>query len=208
MPIARRSPGDGGWCFPFDPYVPAARSPALWRPEIAPGTVSLHPAPSGYPSVARFDVAGFGPVLADHEGANGRHLVIDDPGGRIRLWLVEPRHYSGLVILVAPDADYPLRRAVADRVARRLQGAPAGRQPRAFLPTDFQRHRLTMLLRLLELLAAGLSTRELADETVYPGLGLHGSEWRSANERRQVQRLRDEAMHLTETGYLDLLRGR
>nr|WP_052023651.1 DUF2285 domain-containing protein [Caenibius tardaugens] len=134
--------------------------------------------------------------------------MIDDPGGRLRLWFADPRQCSGLVILVAPDADYPLRRAAADRAARRFRGAPAGPQPRAFLPTDFQRHRLTMLLRLLELLASGLSTREIADEVVYPRHGLHGAEWRSANERRQVQRLRDEAVHLTETGYLELLRGR
>lgn len=65
-----------------------------------------------------------------------------------------------------------------------------------------------MLLRLLELLVSGRSTRELANEVVYPRHGLHGAEWRSANERRQVQRLRDEAVHLTETGYLELLRGR
>lgn len=134
--------------------------------------------------------------------------MIDDPGGRLRLWLADPLQSSGVVILVAPDADYPLRRAAADRVARCFRGAPAGPQPRAFQPTDFQRHRLTTLLRLLELLVSGRSTRELADEVVYPRHGLHGAEWRSANERRQVQRLRDEAVHLTETGYLELLRGR
>lgn len=135
-------------------------------------------------------------------------MVIDDPGGRIRLWLAEPRRRSGLVLIVAPDADYPLRRAGADRVARCFRGEPAGPHPRAFLPTDFQRQRLTLLLRLLELRANGLSTRELADEAVYPDLGLHGADWRGANERRQVQRLRDEAIHLSERGYLDLLRGR
>ncbi|MFD2431749.1 DNA -binding domain-containing protein [Sphingobium scionense] len=75
-------------------------------------------------------------------------------------------------------------------------------------PTDFQRMRLTFLLHLLGLLATGLSTRELADAAVYPELGLHGSDWRAANERRQVQRLRDEALRLSESGYLDLLRGR
>ncbi|MFD2431750.1 transcriptional regulator domain-containing protein [Sphingobium scionense] len=26
-----------GWCFPIDPDVSAAVSPALWRPEVAPG---------------------------------------------------------------------------------------------------------------------------------------------------------------------------
>lgn len=208
MPIARHSPGDGGWCFPFDPYVPAALSPALWRPDIAPGTVALHPAPADYSTASSIELDEIGPVLADREDASGRHLVIDDPGGRIRLWLVEPDQCSGLVMIVAPDANYPLRRAAADRVARCFRGEAAGPQPRAFLPTDFQRQRLTLLLRLLELLASGLSTRELADEAVYPDLGLHGADWRGANERRQVQRLRDEAMHLTESGYLDLLLGR
>lgn len=162
----------------------------------------------GYPTAAAIAPDKLGPVLVDGVDLNGRHLVIDDPGGRMRLWLAEPQCRSGLVILLIPDADYPLRRAAADRVARLIQGAKAGPQPRAFLPTDFQRQRLTLLLRLLELLASGLSTRELSDEAVYPDLGLHGANWRGANERRQVQRLRDEAIHLTEIGYLDLLRGR
>src|SRR3546814_7610014 len=104
--------------------------------------------------------------------------------------------------------DFALRRSVADRLALRLQGAAGGRVPTAFRPTDFQRMRLTFLLHLLGLLATGLITRELADAAVYPELGLHGSDWRAANERRQVQRLRDEALRLRESGYLDLLRGR
>ncbi|UBS34631.1 DUF2285 domain-containing protein [Altererythrobacter sp. N1] len=115
---------------------------------------------------------------------------------------------AGTVIALTPDRDYPLRRAVADRFRRRLQGAPRGKQSAAFRPTEFQRLRLSFLLHLLGLLAAGLSTRELADAAVYPGLELHGSNWRAANERRQVQRLRDEAIRLSETGYLDLLRSR
>ena len=203
IPTARRSPGAGGWCFPFDPYVPASQSPALWRPEIAPGIVALHPAPSGYPSVAPIEPSDLGSVLADHEDASGRHLVIDDPGGRLRLWLAGRPPCSGLIIIVAPDSYYPLRRAVADRVARRLRGTSAGR-----LPSDVQLRRLTIMLHLLQLLSAGLSTREMADKAVYPGLKLRGSGWRAANERREVQRLRDEALRLMEGGYLDLLRGR
>lgn len=80
--------------------------------------------------------------------------------------------------------------------------------PRACCPTDFQRHRLTLLLRVLDLLATGLSTRELSDSAIYPDLELHGANWRGANERRRVQRLRDEALDLAHGGYRDLLRGR
>ncbi|MBB4150176.1 MAG: DUF2285 domain-containing protein [Sphingobium sp.] len=149
-----------------------------------------------------------GLILADHSDEGGRHLVIDDPGGRLRLWLAEPNLEVEPAIVLTPDRDYALRRSVADRLALRLQGAAGGRVPTAFRPTDFQRMRLTFLLHLLGLLATGLSTRELADAAVYPELGLHGSDWRAANERRQVQRLRDEALRLSESGYLDLLRGR
>ncbi|WOK36162.1 DUF2285 domain-containing protein [Sphingomonas sp. C3-2] len=149
-----------------------------------------------------------GLILADQSDQDGRHLVINDPGGRLRLWLAEPEIEIDPVIILIPDSNYALRRAVADRLARRLHGAVGGRVPTAFRPTEFQRMRLTFLLHLLGLLATGLSTRELADAAVYPELGLHGSDWRGANERRQVQRLRDEAIHLSESGYLDLLRGR
>jgi hypothetical protein len=188
--------------------VSAAAAPALWRPDVAPGTVVLAPPPQGYAAAPAFDPADLGPIVADHTDQSGRHLVIDDPGGRLRLWLSDPAMRAGTIIALSPDGDYPLRRAAADRFLRRLQGAPRGRRSAAFRPTEFQRLRLSFLLHLLSLLAAGLSTRELADAAVYPGLELHGSNWRAANERRQVQRLRDEAIRLSETGYLDLLRSR
>ncbi|MFA7602211.1 MAG: DUF2285 domain-containing protein [Novosphingobium sp.] len=187
----------------------AAKAPALWRPEIAPGTVALASPPRDYPMGHVFDPAEFGQILADHSDETGRHLVIENPGGRLRLWLADADMPAGpIIIIIAPDIDYTIRRAAADRFTRHLQGASATRQPAILRPTDFQRQRLTFLLHLLVLLGTGLSTRELADHAVYPGLGLHGSDWRAANERRQVQRLRDEAVRLCETGYLDLLRGR
>ncbi|MFA7504687.1 MAG: DUF2285 domain-containing protein [Burkholderiaceae bacterium] len=204
----RRSLGDGGCSFAIDPDVCAAHTPALWRPDLSPGTVALQSAPAGFSPSAPVDPASLGPVLADRTDKRGRHLVLADPGGRLRLWLPDPAARGSLAILLAPDQDYPLRRAAADRIVRRLHGTSAGALPSAFRPSDFQRGRLALLLRLLDLLASGHSTRALSEAAIYPGLGLHGANWRGANERRQVQRLRDEALHLATAGYLDLLRGR
>lgn len=204
----RNSRPAGGLSFPFDPYVSAASTPALWSPDATPGSVALQPAPGPYQTELAFDPRHFGPILAEKEDVTGLHLVIDDPDGRLRLWLIEPSAQGGVAILVVPDRDYALRLALAERVARRLHGEEAGDLPSGFRPTDFQRQRLTMLLGLLDLLAQGLSTRELSDAAIYPNHQLRGAAWRGANERRHVQRLRDEALHLVAGGYRDLLRGR
>ncbi len=110
-------------------------------------------------------------------------------------------------MLIAPDDDYAIRRVVADRCTRFLQGKWPGALPSSCTPTAFRRRRLALQLLILDLLATGMSTRELSDAAIYPYLDLHGAKWRGANERRHVQRLRDEALYLAEDGYRSLLQG-
>jgi len=110
------------------------------------------------------------------------------------------------------DEAVDLRHAAAQRLDRRLAGAPPMRLPTGFAPTSFQRRRLGMLLDILDAVLGrertGVTTHEIARRHVYSAMTIgRGNEWKSSAERRRTQRLIDEALALMNGGYRALLRG-
>nr|WP_083231240.1 DUF2285 domain-containing protein [Blastomonas sp. RAC04] len=79
-------------------------------------------------------------------------------------------------------------------------------------PTEFQRHRLQLLLDILDLAVTpgvkSLTTHELALRRIYPGMTVgRGAEWKSSSHRRRTQRLIAEARAMMNGGYRMLLAG-
>jgi len=198
-------PGDGAWPFPFDPDRTALDRPALWRADLAAPVVALDRAPPGIAGARTF--AGHAAITADHRDESGRHLVIDTPGFRHRLWLRAPDPDVPLVILLAPSSD-AIGAAAADAARRLLADLPLPAGPLATHPTRFQRRRLILLLSILDADLAGSSNREIGTRLIYPWLaGMSADTWKGSSERRRTQRLIAEARNTMRGGYRGLLAG-
>lgn len=199
----------GGYPVPCTPDLPAEVAPALWAPELSAATVILAAAPSDYPHAHTFDPSALGTIAADQKLSNGRHLVVADGGVMHRIWLVDPTPNRALAVLIPADDRYRLRTAVAARLMRRLDGGAASDLPHGLRPTSFQRHRLALLINLLDAKLAGAAPRDIAMQLVYPRMtDLRATAWKDSPERRRTRLLIKEALALMRGGYRDLLAGR
>jgi hypothetical protein len=136
----------------------------------------------------------------------GKHLVVDIDGLRHRLWLPASDTDDSLIIVLAPSRN-PLRIAAAD-CARALLAAD--RSPLAIIlsPSAFRRHRLALLLAIIDAALAGASARAIGHRIVFPPTaGQSAAAWKASNERRHVQRLIAEAKAMMVGGYRALLAG-
>lgn len=196
-------PGDGGWWLPFDPDLSPRDRPALWHPAVAAAVVPLAAAPAGVAGIA---LPASARPLISHADREAKHLVIDAGGTRHRLWITAEATDDPLIILLSPSRD-PLRIGAAD-AARALLAGDVATLAGALSPSAFQRHRLTLLVAVLDTALAGASARRIGHEIVYPRLaGQSATAWKGSSERRQVQRLIAEAKAMTTGGYRALLAG-
>lgn len=142
---------------------------------------------------------------ADREEAGERHVVVDTPGCRHRLWLRTSDAALPLAILLAP-ATGALQFAAVDAARCLVAGLPTPAAS-ALHPTRFQRQRLGLLLDILDADLGGASNREIGTRLIYSRLaGMPADAWKASNERRRTQRLIGEARAMTRDGYRRLLR--
>ena len=211
LPAVRRWPALGAWSFPIEPDASAEFEPAVWLASEAPSIVFMSPAPGGYTGVRLDELSQGRTILVDIKAGTDRHLVMTGEDGRHRLLVRGAGPGDELAFTLIPDRALDLRAAAATRLARLplAESTTIGR--RRDRPSRFQIHRLTLLLRVADHLAAaesGMSTRDIAITTAYPWLVPGRSiEWKSSAERRQTQRLLREARSLVEGGYRNLLSG-
>ncbi len=79
-----------------------------------------------------------------------------------------------------------------------------------FKPTAYQQYRLKLLVAVLDMVnpptGEAATTYRVARTLVYPHMkNCSSAEWKSSSERRQTQRLIDEALTLMRGGYRSLL---
>ncbi|OYY77749.1 MAG: hypothetical protein B7Y43_08985 [Sphingomonas sp. 28-62-20] len=176
---------------------------------MSPTTIILDAAPPDFAEPGEIDVGALGTIVADHEAADGRHMVITAAAGTYRLWLRDPRPGVSLAVTIPVDRVFGLRIAAITRFEQGLRGLACGRPPRDYLPTAFQRGRLFLLLNLLDAERAGASRREMASALLYRnGASMGRAEWKGSSQRRRTHRMIDEAKHMMTGGYRDLLLGR
>jgi hypothetical protein len=148
------------------------------------------------------------PVVASVDTDDGRHVLVDDPDGRHRLWLVEDVHAHSSAFLVPFDGDFGARLHSLQRLHRRLTGKRAGPPLRSLQLSPLQRARLALQLRALDGEQAGASRREIAAVLLDPSARtIPAIEWKNAALRKKVNRIVASAITLMNGGYLTLLRG-
>lgn len=180
----------------------------LWRPEIAPGTLILEPAPPGFDSGAMFDPAALGTILVDRVDADDRRIVVADRLGDLHFWLHGIDAARRPAVILPLDAALDLRIEILWRFFRRLRGRPAGPLPRALDLTPLRRARLIQLLHALDFRLAGAGPRDIAAALIDPNEAtLPAIEWKSSAARRKANRLIHDALELMNGGYRKLLRG-
>lgn len=194
--------------FVLEPELPAGPDPLLWRPEIAPATLILAPAPEGFDPNIPLDVPALGGLLADHQDGADRHIILADPQGDHRLWLHGANAANRPALIIPLDAAFELRVEVMWRFYRRLRGRPAGPLPRTLQLTPLRRARLILLLHALDYRLAGARPRDIAAALVdAEEASLPAIEWKSSAARRKANRLISDALALMNGGYRKLLRG-
>ncbi len=148
------------------------------------------------------------PVAASIDADDGRHLLIDDPDGRHRLWFVGGAPTHGSAFLLPFDGDFGARLHSLQRFHRRLAGNRAGPLLRSLQLSSLQRARLALQVRALDGEQNGASRREIAAVLLDSSAQtIPAIEWKNAALRKKVNRIVASAIGLMNGGYLTLLRG-
>jgi hypothetical protein len=179
----------------------------MWRPELVPHSVILIPAPPSFTNshcLVPSDLTG---ELFDHEGSDGRHIVLQAPLGAHRVWLRDVHIGTSLAALIPLDESTLLRIAGLLRLQRRLAGGLAGPVPRGWELTARLRQRLVLMVRALDGHQAQASYREIA-LALYGQAAVTRYPWKTSSIRGQTIRLVKDAVVTMEGGYRKLLRGR
>lgn len=203
----------GGWKFPFSPELSASAGPAIWRACAAPSVMIFDAAMDPRIPDLTGPIFANRAIVGDFSDGSGRHLVLGDRHGRHRQLIRTSGTRPDAGYFVAADGHLTMRLAAIARF-HKPACREAGTKGRSSLrPTDYQKHRLVLMLRILDRLAGPdgppPTLRNVAMDIVYPKSQFDRAiEWKSSSERRQTQRLVNEARYLMRTGYRYLLKGR
>ncbi|OGS49466.1 MAG: hypothetical protein A3J40_00075 [Erythrobacter sp. RIFCSPHIGHO2_12_FULL_63_10] len=188
-------------------------APAIWRACESPWVVVFECSADAQRKVQPgFDLVNLD-IIAEFSNDNGRHLVVADRLARHRLVIGKKSTRCDPRYLIFPD-EHLETRLCALAALHYASGCRCGSQGSlSFMPTDYQRRRFVLLLRILDQMANPVrpppTIRELALQVVYPHSQAGRSiEWKSSSERRHTQRLVSEARYMARTGYRQLLRAR
>lgn len=209
-PYARRWPCPGAWAFPVDPDAAAGTSPAIWSASAAPAVIVMDRAPDGFEGIDLALLLAGREVVADRSDQDGRHLVFAARAGRHRLLVKNPASRRGHAFVIIPDGQREARLAALASLHWTQSARSAAADIRGYGPSPYQRHRLNLMLTILDSLGRDLdraiTIRELAETSLFPGAMFGRSiEWKTSSWRRQTQRLVREALDMTNGGYRKLL---
>jgi hypothetical protein len=151
---------------------------------------------------------GLSPVLMSVETRDGRHLLLNDPTGRHRLWFVGGFRRQSRAFLIPLDSDFNARLHSLQRLHRRLTGRPSGPLPRSQRLSARQRAHFAFLLRALDGEQEGMTRRELAAILLdKKARDIPAIEWKNSPLRKRINRAVAAATALMDGGYVALLRG-
>lgn len=150
-------------------------------------------------------------LLQDRITSEGRHLVLESRKRRHRL-LITPPYSGGSGYFIPHDPWSRIRLAAAQAFDVLTRPTSHSKSHNALFPTAYQKHRLTMMITIFDALqrpeSVRATVRELAQSVVYQHADLgRAIEWKSSSQRRQTQRLVNEACYFVHGGYRLLLQG-
>lgn len=200
----------GALNFPIDPDEIAAQHPAIWHHESAAAIIIMQGPVER--SVATAEALSAGRVMARRRSRSGLHVVVRGTTMRHRLLVVD-NAATDMTCFAVPQAEgIEVRLAALSQLHHgracglRLTGS------RLLRPNAYQRFRLQRMLLILDEMRSGStqrrSLRELAraifpQDTEIQDIG--STAWKSSSQRRQLQRLRTEAIEMAQVGYRRLL---
>lgn len=182
--------------------------PALWQPTWHPATLVLVAAPPGTPGLSRATLSASLYAASPAPTSWPHHMAVRAGNGWLRLLLPESDDWLHLTCFATPDRHWRLRRCALGRLYNLLNDGRTAGWDTIDRPSAYQRHRLDLLLRLLDARRAhpATSMRELAEAVVFPGGRFDRAiDWTTSAERRQVHRLLSTAEALVAGGYRQLL---
>lgn len=197
--------------FPIDPNVSHDAEPAIWRSDDCAFVVTLAGPIDRWPELLESVIGG--DVTCDRTGPAGRHLIIDSNGMRHRLLLKASCEGDMPAYLLPATGPFPVRTAAIAAYHFRNDHPSSLADAGPLKPTNFQHHRLRLILALLDARGgAGQppgSLRHTAAAIFGDDLsGIRAIEWKTASRRRYIQRLLAEGLKLVESGYRELLNAR
>lgn len=150
-------------------------------------------------------------MLQDRLTVEGRHLVLGDGKRRHRVLLAPPSS-EACGYFLAHDRWLRIRLAAIEAFDPLCTSASPSKSRIGLVPSVSQKHRLTLLLRILDTIACAdngfTSVRHIAQHVVYRNADFGRTiEWKSSSHRRQTQRLLNQARFYVCGGYRLLLKG-
>lgn len=172
-----------------------------------PGTVVLGPALVGQQGIDARQLATAPGLFADHTCKAMRHLALLSPHGTLRIAIVRGAGLTSLTAMIPIDGHLGSRYRALARLKAHVDGVASPANIGADTPSSYQRYRLNLLLRVLDILAVSdTSARDVAMQAIYPRQNLgRAAEWKGSSERRHTFRLIREARDMMMTGYRALL---
>jgi hypothetical protein len=164
--------------------------------------------PTGFGAGYSINFDGLSPMLMSVETRDGRHVLLNDPTGRHRLWFVGGSRRQSHAFLIPIDEDFNARLHSLQRLHRRLTGRSSGPPLRSQRLSVRQRAYFALLVRALDGEQEGVTRRELAailldqDARDIPAI-----EWKNSPLRKRINRAVASATKLMNCSYLALLRG-
>jgi Uncharacterized conserved protein (DUF2285) len=158
-------------------------------------------------------VFGQFPLVREMNDSSARYLVLKGPRFRFRVLLKSVGELEDEGFVLKPDQWLHMRIATISAFHQSMSSNDCLIGQNILFPSLFQRHRLKLLLRILDCVIGNapqaVTMRKIAEKVVYPMSELgRAAEWKASSERRHTQRLYAEALHMMETGYRSLLKGR
>jgi hypothetical protein len=170
------------------------------------------PTPPGCAGLDAHQLLGCRLIEIDGLVGDVRHLVLADGAGRHRLMLKSTGTDVALACLVVADTSLKTRLAAIAVFLPHSGDWRKRARVTALRPTPFQRHRLSILLRVADCLTnPGMSANSIRHiaRLIYPRMSpMSAIEWKTSPERRQTQRLIQDTRTMLAGGYRILLRGR
>src|SRR5215813_10321870 len=96
---------------------------------MLPTIVLLEPAPERFTDAWTFDLAQLRGNPAEQSGRDGRHVIVRNEAGVLRLWLRDAPPNHPLAVILPLDDDLPTRAAAALWLWARIMGRATGREP-------------------------------------------------------------------------------
>ena len=166
------------------------------------------PSPEGFSTAQPIEIAKLESVRLSVDGDDGRHILLDDPDGDIRLFFAGDGSKQGSVFVIPHDDHFGARVHSVNRFRRHLAGQRAGPPLPSAQLSIAQRTSLALQVRALDGVSAKASRREIAAVLLDPeARNIPAIEWKNSALRKQINRLIAGAVALRNGRYLDLLHG-